>query len=310
MADEILHDFFPMLRVYRSGRIERLTGEDIVPPSIDSLTSVQSKDVEIEPEINLSARIYLPPNADPTKKLPLLVYYHGGGFVVGSAFSPLCHKHLILLVAQANIVAISVNYRLAPEFPLPIAFEDSWRALKWIAEGNDEWINEFADLTRVYLGGDSAGANIAHNIAMRVGSENPEGFNLQGIFLNCPAFGGEDPIGCETAEEFKKRAEFSKKLWHFICPSMKDRDEGWVNPGKDPKISGLGCGKVLVYVAGKDHLKDRGWYYKEVLSNCGWKGEIECVEVAEEDHVFSVLTPDNQVSMDMIKKVASFLNNY
>ncbi|XP_047978681.1 probable carboxylesterase 2 [Salvia hispanica] len=296
--DKILQELFPSVAA----------SKDVVPPSLDPATGVQSKDVEIASEINLSARIYLPPNADPTKKLPLLVYYHGGGFIVESAFSPLYHKHVNHVVAQANVVAVSVNYRLAPEFPLPIAFEDSWRALKWIAEGEEEWINEFADLKRVYLGGDSAGGNIAHNIAMRVGSENPEGFKLEGIFLNCPAFGGVDPIGRETAEEFKKWLDFSEKLWGFVCPSLRDRDEGWVNPGKDPKISGLGCGRVLVYAAEKDFLKDRGWYYKEVLSNCGWKGEIECVEVAGEDHVFSVFGPDTQAGIDMIKKVASFIN--
>ncbi|KAG6408905.1 hypothetical protein SASPL_131931 [Salvia splendens] len=308
MADEIFLDFSPLFIVYKNGTLERLTGEDVVPPSLDPPTGVQSKDVPIPAEFNpnLSARIYLPPNADPAKKLPLLVYYHGGGFVVDSPFSPLYHKHLNLLVAQANVVAVSVNYRLAPEFPIPAAFEDSWRALKWSAEGNDEWINEFADLKRVYLGGDSVGGNIAHNIAMRVGLE---GFKLEGMFLNCPAFGGEDPIGCETAEEFKKRAEYSKRLWKYVCPSLRDRDEEWVNPGKDPNISGLGCGKVLVYVAGNDYLKYRGWYYTEVLTNCGWKGEIECVEVAGEDHVFSVNTPDNEVGIDMIKKVASFINN-
>ncbi|XP_047977989.1 probable carboxylesterase 2 [Salvia hispanica] len=307
MADEILHDFSPMFRVYKNGRLERLTGEDIVPPSLDPATGVQSKDVEIAPEINLSARIYLPPNADPTKKLPLLVYYHGGGFVLESAFNAQYHKHLNHLAALANVVAVSVNYRLAPEFPLPAAFEDSWRALKWSAEGKEEWINEFADLKRVYLGGDSAGATIAHYIAMRVGSENPERFNLQGIFLNCPFFGGVDPIGRETTA--KGWRVFCEKLWRFVCPSLRDTDEGWVNPGKDPKLSGLGCGKVLVYIAEKDFLKDRGLYYKEVLSNCGWKGEIECIEVAEEDHVFSVYGPDNQAGIDMIKKVASFINN-
>ncbi|KAL1534671.1 putative carboxylesterase 2 [Salvia divinorum] len=309
--DEILHDFFPMLRVYKNGRIERLMGIDLVPPSLDPLTSVQSKDVEIAPELNLSApaRIYLPPNADRTKKLPLLVYYHGGGFFIESAFSAQYHKHLNHLAALANVVAVSVNYRLAPESPLPAAFEDSWRALKWTAEGKDEWINEFADLDRVYLGGDSAGANIAHNVAMRVGSEKAEGFKLQGIFLNCPFFAGVDPIGSETTEPFRSGKEFGEKLLRFACPSFTSSDEGWVNPGKDPKISGLGCGKVLVYVAEKDFLKERGWYYKEVLSNCGWKGEIECVEVAGEGHVFSVIAPDNHAGIDMIKKVASFINH-
>ncbi|KAL1534663.1 putative carboxylesterase 2 [Salvia divinorum] len=234
MDDELLHsfhEFFPSIAVCKNGRIKRPTGEDVVPPSLDPATGVQSKDVQIAPEINLSARIYLPPNAYRTKKLPLLVYYHGGGFIIESAFSPLYHKHLNHLVSQANVVAVSVNYRLAPEFPLPIAFEDSWRALKWTAEGEEEWINELADLKRVYLGGDSAGGNIAHNMAMRVGSERPEGFSLQGMFLNCPYFGGKDPIGCETAEEFKKWTEFCENLWGFVCPSMKGPRRGMGESG-------------------------------------------------------------------------------
>ncbi|XP_057775051.1 probable carboxylesterase 7 [Salvia miltiorrhiza] len=105
MANEILHDFFPLLRVYKNGRIERLMGQETVPPSLDPATGVQSKDVDIAPEINLSARIYLPPNADRSKKLPLLVYYHGGAFIIESAFSSQYQKHLNHLVAQANDAA-------------------------------------------------------------------------------------------------------------------------------------------------------------------------------------------------------------
>ena len=58
-----------------------------------------------------------------------------------------------------------------------------------------------------------------------------------------------DRIGWEKAEELKKKAEYSEKLWQYICPSLRNRDEAWVNPGKDPLLSGLGCRKVLVYVA-------------------------------------------------------------
>lgn len=309
-SDEILHDLSPLIRVHRDGRIERLAGHGFVPPSLDPPTGVQSKDVQIDPEINLSARIYRPGNADRSNKLPLLVFYHGGGFVIESAFSPVYHKHLNHLVAQANVVAVSVNYRLAPEFPLPTAFEDSWRALKWAAEGKDEWIQEFADLDRVYLGGDSAGGNIAHNIAMRVGSENPGGFHLRGVFLNCPFFGGADPIGNETAEHLKSWKELTDKLWRCACSNFSDYDEAWINPGKDPKIASLGCRRVLVHVAGKDFLKDRGCFYKEVLSKSGWDGEVECVEAAGEDHVFSVFAPESESGKAMINKVASFINNH
>lgn len=308
-SDEILLDLSPMLRLHRNGRVERLLAQDFVPPSLDPATGVQSKDVEIDPEINLSARLYLPGNADRCKKLPLLFYYHGGGFIIESAFSPLYHNHLNRLVGEANVVAVAVNYRLAPEFPLPIAFEDSWRALKWAVEGNDEWIKEFADLDRVYLGGDSAGGNIAHNIAMRVGSENPGGFHLRGFFLNCPFFGGADPIGNETAEHLKIWKDFTDKLWSFICSNFSDYDQPWINPGKDPKIASLGCKRVLVYVAEKDFLKERGCFYKEVLSKSGWDGEVECVEVAGEDHVFSVFAPEGESGKAMINKVTSFINH-
>ncbi|KAI3446014.1 hypothetical protein Pfo_002679 [Paulownia fortunei] len=311
--EEILHDFSPMLRAYKDGRVERLTGQDFVPASVDPQTGVQSKDVEISPEINVSARLYLPGNANPSKKLPLLVYFHGGGFAVESPFSPLYHKHLNFLVAEANVVAVSVNYRLAPEHPLPIAYEDSWLALKWVAsqsteEGHEEWIKDYADLNRVYLGGDSAGGNIAHNIAIRVGTEKLDGINLSGIFLNCPFFGGEDPIESEAKDQFIIWKSFTDKLWFYVCPSMSGCDEPWINPAKDQKLSSLGCRRVLVYVAEKDFLKDRGWYYKETLSKSGWDGDVEFVEVTGQDHVFSVFSPDGEHGMAMLKKVASFIN--
>ncbi|CAK9183227.1 unnamed protein product [Ilex paraguariensis] len=58
---EILHDFLHLMRVYKDGRIERLEGNDVVPASVDPITGVQSKDVEIAPEIGVGARLYLPP---------------------------------------------------------------------------------------------------------------------------------------------------------------------------------------------------------------------------------------------------------
>ncbi|PIN24682.1 Arylacetamide deacetylase [Handroanthus impetiginosus] len=283
--DEILHDFFPLLKHYKDGRIERLVGVDLVPPAVDPKTGVQSKDVEISPEINVSARLYLPKNPDRSKKLPLLVYFHGGGFLVDSAFSSQYQKHLNCLVAEANVVAVSVNYRLAPEHPLPIAFEDSWLALEWIvSESTDEWIKDYADLDRVFFGGDSAGGNIAHNMAVRIGTQKLDGINLSGVILNCPFFYGKDPIGNE------------------------DCDEPWINPAKDEKLSSLGCKKVLVYVAEKDFLKDRGCYYKEILSKSGWNGDVELVEVEGADHVFSVVYPDSENGIAMLKKVASCIN--
>lgn len=310
-SHQILHNFFPMVRVFKDGRVEKLIHNSFVPPSLDPNTGVQSKDVEISPENNISARLYLPRDAAPGRKLPLLVYFHGGGFMVGSPFSPVYHNYLNLLVARANVVAVSVAYRLAPEHPLPICYEDSWLALKWVGSqstdlGSEEWVREYADLDRVYLGGDSAGGNIAHNLAIRVGSEKLEGVNLRGIFLNCPFFWGEDPIGNEAAW-YPHR--FESQLWRYVYPGAKDCDDPWANPDKDPKLSGLVCKRVLVYVAEKDVLRDRGLYYKEALSKSGWDGQVQVVDVQGERHVFSVVQPNSENSIHMLRKIAVFLNH-
>ncbi|KAL2457742.1 putative carboxylesterase 13 [Forsythia ovata] len=311
-STEILHDFSPLILVYKDGRVERIAGKDIVPASVDSETGVQSKDVEISPEFDISARLYLPGTANPGRKLPLLVYFHGGGFLVESPFSRMYHNHLNSLVAEANVVAVSVGYRLAPEHPVPIAYEDSWLALKWVAsqstgDGLEPWIQENADFDHVYLGGDSAGANIAHNMAIRFGQEKFDGINLDGIFLNCPYFWGKEPIGNEgTTLYFAK--SYVDNLWLYSCPNTTGLDDPLINPAMDLSLSKLGCQKVLIYVAEKDILRERGHYYKEALRKCGWDGEVQVVEVKGEDHVFSVFFPNSENGKAMLKRVASFMN--
>ncbi|KAL3814211.1 hypothetical protein ACJIZ3_015479 [Penstemon smallii] len=309
-SNEIVHDFFPFLREYKDGRIDRIWVQNMVPPSIDPQTNVESKDIIISPENDISARLYLPKNPNPHNKLPLLVYFHGGGFFVESAFSQLYHEHLNVLVKEANVVALSVNYRLAPEHPLPIAYEDSWLALKWVSSEseNEEWIRDYADLNRVYLGGDSAGGNIAHKMAILIGKESLSGMKLCGVFLNCPFFWGEVAIGNEETHEVITKS-YTDKLWRYVSPSANGCDEPWINPGMDPDLSSLGCKRVLVYVAEKDILRARGWHYKEALEKSGWGGEVEVVDVEGEEHDFSVTNPDGKSAMAMFKKLASFLNS-
>ncbi|CAI9764391.1 unnamed protein product [Fraxinus pennsylvanica] len=311
-STEILHDFPPIIRIYKDGRVERLTGEDIVPASVDSETGVQSKDIQISPEFDISARLYLPGTTNPGRKLPLLVYFHGGAFMVESPFSPSHHNHMNSLVAEANVVVVSVGYRLAPEHPLPIAYEDSWLALKWVAsqstgDGHEPWIQENADFDRVYLGGDSAGANIAHNMAIRFGLDKLGGINLDGIFLICPYFWGKDPIGNENSGSVVPKS-YVDNLWVFSCPNTTGLDDPLINPSMDLNLSKLGCKKVLIYVAEYDLLKERGYYYKESLMNCGWGGDVDIVEAKGENHVFSVFSPNGENGKAMFKRIALFMN--
>ncbi|KAK4437862.1 2-hydroxyisoflavanone dehydratase [Sesamum alatum] len=313
-SSDILYDISPFIRVYTNGTIQRLIGTTVAPPLTDPITRVQSKDIVIHPKVNLTARLYLPGNADPAKKIPLLVYFHGGAFFTESAASPPYHRHLNSVVARANVVAVSVNYRLAPEHPLPVCYEDSWLALKWVFShlkgyGRKEpWIKNYVDFRHVHVGGDSAGANIAHNMAIRAGSDHERGgVLLDGLFLNCPHFWGEKRIGFEEDASNISIKNMMESIWVHAYPNSRGLDDPLLNPALDPNLSRLGCRKVLVYVAGNDILRGRGWYYKQALRKSGWNGTVKVVLVKGEEHDFGVRFPDAPNAVQMMENFSAFL---
>ncbi|KAK8518821.1 hypothetical protein V6N13_017911 [Hibiscus sabdariffa] len=301
--NEIAHDFFPsfpMFRVYKDGRIERLRRTETVPPCDNSPTGVRSKDTPVSAVS--SARIFLPETADPTAKLPLLIYIHGGAFCIGSPFSPTYHNYLTSLVDKTNVIAVSVEYRKAPEHNLPIAYNDAWTAVKWVAshaksDGPEPWLNERADFDRVFLAGDSAGANIAHNTIIKASTATADdlmGLKFVGLLLMNPYF-----IGHERDE-----------LIEFIFPTSIGSNDPRLNPGcaMDELAAGLVCKRVLVCVSEKDFLRERGVAYHETVKKSGWDGEMEMVEIQGEGHVFFLLEPDCEKAVDLMNRVSSFLN--
>ncbi|KAK7252046.1 hypothetical protein RIF29_35745 [Crotalaria pallida] len=314
---EVAFDLSPIMRVYKNGRVERLAGEEFVPPSLDPTTNVESKDVVISKEEGISARLFIPrtilddhDSSNQKQKLPLFVYFHGGAFCIETPFSPNYHNYLNNVVSKANAIGVSVHYRRAPEHPVPIAHEDSWHALRWVAshvsgDGPEGWLNHHADFGKVFFGGDSAGANLSHYLGIRVGLEGLPGFKLEGIVLVHPYFWGAERIGSES-----DRPEFVTKvdqLWHFSSPKGSGVDDPLINPEKDPNLGRLGCERVLVCVAEKDILKDRGWYYKDILEKSGFKGVVDVIETKEEDHVFHMMKPSCEEAFVLLNKVVSFI---
>ncbi|EOX98211.1 hypothetical protein QUC31_015292 [Theobroma cacao] len=298
---EIAREFvnsFPLFRVYKDGRIERLRETETVPPSNDPQTGVQSKDTIVLPESSLSARLFLPKITDPTAKIPLVIYIHGGAFCIESPFSPLYHNYLTSLVNKANVIAVAIQYRKAPEYPLPIAYDDAWTAIKWVAshanrDGPEPWLNDHADFERVFFAGDSAGANIAHNMTMKAGADGLIGVKLVGMLLMNPFFRNNEP----------------DELIEYIFPSSSGCNDPRMNPASAIKeLAGLACSRVLVCVSEKDFLKDRGVTYYEAVRKSGWDGVIDIVETPGEKHVFYLFDPSSQKAMDLMDQVSSFLN--
>ncbi|XP_052200929.1 probable carboxylesterase 2 [Diospyros lotus] len=311
---EVAQEVLPYLRVYKDGTVERLAGIEVAPAGLDPETGVFSKDMVIIPETGVSARLYRPSLAPNNRKLPLVVYFHGGAFCISSVADPFYHNSLKRLVSEANVILVSVGYRLAPENPLPAAYDDSWAALQWVAthsggDGTEPWIKNDVDFGKVFLAGDSAGANMAHHFAIRqAGAARIKDLDIHGILMIHPYFWGKKQLGSEEKDQARKA--MVDCWWKFVCPSEKGNDDPLINPFVEgsPSLSGLACGRVIVCVAEKDILRERGKLYYESLVKSGWKGAAEMAETEGEDHVFHIFNPLSEKAVKMIKRLASFIN--
>ncbi|TKY71195.1 2-hydroxyisoflavanone dehydratase [Spatholobus suberectus] len=315
---EIVKELLPLIRVYKDGTVDRLLSSPNVPPSPeDPETGVSSKDIVIAENPFLSARIFLPKSHNNhTHKLPILVYFHGGAFCVESAFSFFVHRYLNLLVSEANIIAVSVDFRLLPHHPLPAAYEDGWTTLQWIvshatnnATNPEPWLLNYADFNKLYVGGDTSGANIAHDLVMRAGTESlPGDLKILGAILCCSFFWGSKPIGSEPVEEHEQ--SLAMKVWSFSYPDATGGiDNPRINPCAPgaPSLATLGCSKMLITITGKDEFRDRDILYYETVKNSGWQGEVELFDAGDEAHAFQLFKPETDRAKAMIKRLASFL---
>ncbi|XP_057775080.1 probable carboxylesterase 5 [Salvia miltiorrhiza] len=153
---EIAVEMLPYFHLFTDGTIERLPPPLNSSPSDDPDAAVCSKDVLIDPDTDVSLHIFAPHQRAPPQKLSLVVYIHGGAFCMGASSSPAFHNFISKLVEKGNLIAVSADYGLVPENPLPILFDDTWNAFQWIAahadgDGTNPWLNEYADFWHVFI---------------------------------------------------------------------------------------------------------------------------------------------------------------
>ncbi|GLT37004.1 hypothetical protein SLA2020_113480 [Shorea laevis] len=289
---------FRFFRVYKDGRVELFHPHwDTIPPFDDPITGVRSKDVTISSEPPVSARIFVPRVTTPGQKFPLLFYIHGGGFSIMSAFHPSHHEFCSTVVAKAGVIVVSVEYGLFPSRPIPACYEDSWAALQWVAghvngNGPDPWLNDHTDFNRIFIGGNSAGGNISHTLAVRVGSIGLPGAKVVGVSLVHPFFGGTE----------------DDQMWLYMCPTNGGLEDPRLKPPPED-LARLGCERVLIFVAENDHLNVVGKNYYEELKKSGWGGEVEIVETAGEVHNFHLRNSSTDKAVELVNKFVSFIKH-
>jgi acetyl esterase len=189
------------------------------------------------PHGQVPCRLYLPDNAE---RPPLMIYAHGGGFMQGTL--PSWDAMLRELVRQSGVAALSVDYRLSPEHRFPVAFEEVVAMVRLTArEGDGLGI----DPTRLAVGGDSAGANLAlaSAVALREAGERALGFML--LIYGCFSTNTES----DSWQRFGRGAGLSQTQMRWIWETYLERTEqqkDWRAAPALAELSGLPPAHLIV----------------------------------------------------------------
>ncbi|KAM6578108.1 hypothetical protein CsatB_029945 [Cannabis sativa] len=283
------------------------------PTTPSAVKGVSSSDYTLDSSRNLWFRIFVPSSASASgpKSLPVFIFFHGGGFAFLSpdtiVYDAVCRK----LARKIPSIVISVNYRLSPEHCYPCQYEDGFDVIKYL--DGEGILPEEADVSKCFLAGDSAGANLAHHVAVRVAEESAslKAVRVLGLVTIQPFFGGEE----RTEAELRLRSapivnlDRTDWMWKAFLPEGSNRDHEASNVsgprGKD--ISGLRCfPKTLVFVGGWDPLQDWQRKYYEWLKKSG--KEAEKIEYPDMIHAF-YLFPEIPGSHQLFTQLKDFVLN-
>src|SRR5216683_2358542 len=211
----------------------------------------------------IPARIYTPKTLRQSNGLvPCLVFFHGGGWVIGDleTHDVVCRQ----LADEGELIVVSVDYRLAPEHQFPAAVDDAIAATRWIAEHAKQ---HSIDPSRLMVGGDSAGGNLAAVVA--ISARDGNGPDIAGQVLIYPA------IDFAMTHPSHREPETSILLTHSVILWFRDHylsgaaDVGdWrASPARAKTLIGLPPAYVLT--AGADPLRDEGDEYARRLKEAG-----------------------------------------
>jgi acetyl esterase len=227
-------------------------GERVDLPRVEDLSAPG-------PASEIPLRLYSPA-ADAV--LPVVVYFHGGGWVIGNIQSHdnICRK----LARDSNATVISVDYRLAPEHTFPCAAEDCYTVTKWVAD-NAEQLK--VDGSRLAVAGDSAGGNLTAVTSLLARERGGPTIAFQ--LMVYPVVDGmmSFPSIKENAEGYLLTAADMVWFYDHYAPEDVDRKNPYLSPLYAPDLSGLP--PALVITAEYDPLRDEGEAYADALQQAG-----------------------------------------
>lgn len=209
-------------------------------------------------------RVYTPVGLTDAQTLPGLMFFHGGGFVIGDLET---HDDLCRALANGSgCRVVSVDYRLAPEHPFPAAVEDCWAATQYVAAHAAEF---GIDPARLAVGGDSAGGNLAAVAAQLAKRANGPALRYQLLIYPVTQLGA--PVETRSMRENAKGYFLEKEgmdwFTRLYCQEAAHRSDPRLSPLLCADLSGLPPAYLIT--AGFDPLRDEGRDYADKLDAAG-----------------------------------------
>lgn len=248
----------------------------------DGMVNVRRMEIDVACG-GIKALLYEPKGCKGS--LPLLVYYHGGGFVYKAA--PYHFRLVKEYCVRASCKVLMVDYRLAPKNPFPIPLKDCYAALRWVIN-NSDMIG--ADQSKIAIGGDSAGGNLAAGVALM--ARDNELIKPCGQMLIYPVT--DRRMNTLSMKKYTDtpiwNAVLSKKMWQIYLPSAGADSIEYASPIEAEDLSGLP--PAYIETAEFDSLHDEGVMYAQALQTAGnpvelneTKGTIHGFEMAEKSKI-------------------------
>ena len=220
---------------------------------------------------DLPVRIYVPEGAaDAAGQVPVILYFHGGGFIMGSIkdHDPLCGK----IADAAGAIVIAAEYRLAPEHPFPACIEDAVCLAEW---AHDNAAAYGGDPDRIMAAGDSSGATISAALALLARDEKAPAISglilLYGVF-GCLSLDESESVKLYGNGEYILPADAIRKMMHFYIPEGTDPYDARLYPGRAADLSGMP--PAVIVTAELDPLRDDGECFARRLRESGCKATL------------------------------------
>ncbi|OBH85934.1 alpha/beta hydrolase [Mycobacterium sp. E2989] len=241
-----------------------------VPPEMLPDLRIEDRTIDYGEHCDIPVRIYWPP-LEPAEALPVVVYYHGGGFCLGGldTHDPVARSHAV----GAEAIVVSVDYRLAPEHPFPAGVDDAWAALRWVAENAAEL---GGDPDRIAVAGDSAGGNLAAVMAHLANENAGPALSFQLLWYPVVTADLSLPSFTENANAPILDRDVIDAFLSWYLPHIDISDPTTLPvtlaPANATEMSGLP--PAFIGTAEHDPLRDDGARYAELLNAAGVPAEL------------------------------------